>query len=107
MLYLEKDPSQDLPSIPRGREDCAMTHIILLEALGVLLAWFVAGFAIWKWGPGMRTRRVRCPETGKRAAVLAKQKESEFGCLRVTDVTKCSLIPRQALFCEKTCIAKM
>ena len=84
-----------------------MTHIIVLEILGVLLAWIVAGYAIWKWGPGTRTRRVRCPEMGKRAAVLAVHKEAEFGCLRVTDVARCALIPGQALSCEKTCLGRL
>jgi hypothetical protein len=84
-----------------------MTHIIVLEVFGVFLAWMVAGYAIWKWGPGTRTRSVRCPESGKKAAVLAVQLEPEFGCLRVMDVRKCSLIPGQMLSCEKTCLARL
>lgn len=84
-----------------------MTNIIVLEVFGVLLAWLVAGYAIWKWGPGTRNRSVRCPETGKTANVLAVQKELEFGCLRVMDVRKCSLIPGQMLSCEKTCLARL
>ena len=84
-----------------------MTDTIVLEVFGVLLAWWVAGYAIWKWGPGTRTRSVRCPESGKKAAVLAVQLEPEFGCLRVMDVRKCSLIPRQMLSCEKACLARL
>jgi len=84
-----------------------MTETIVLEVFGVLLAWWVAGYAIWKWGPGKRNRSVRCPETGKTANVLAVQKELEFGCLRVLDVTQCSLIPGQTLACPKTCIARL
>ncbi len=84
-----------------------MSDIIVLEVFGVLLAWIVAGYSIWKWGPGKRQRSVRCPESGKRADVLAVQQELEFGCLRVLDVTKCSLITGPSLDCPKTCIAKL
>jgi len=84
-----------------------MTKIIVLEAFGVLLAWLVAGFAIWKWGPGTRFRSVRCPETRKRADVLAVQTESEFGCLRVIDIAGCSLISGPSIGCPKTCIARL
>lgn len=84
-----------------------MTHIIVLEVFGVLIAWLVAGYAIWKWGPGTRTRSVRCPELGKKADVLAVQLEPEFGCMRVVDVRQCSLIPGRMLSCEKTCLARL
>ncbi|MBI4165833.1 MAG: hypothetical protein HY508_08880 [Acidobacteria bacterium] len=84
-----------------------MTHIIELEVFGVFLAWMVSAYAIWKWGPGSRPRSVRCPESGKKASVLAVQQEPEFGCLRVMDVRKCSLIPGQMLSCEKTCLARL
>ncbi len=84
-----------------------MSNIVVLEVFGVLLAWLVAGYAIWKWGPGTRNRSVRCPETGKTANVLAVQKELEFGCLRVMDVTKCSLVAGPSLDCPKTCIARL
>jgi hypothetical protein len=84
-----------------------MSNIIVLEVFAVLLAWVVAGYAIWKWGPGTRNRSVRCPETGKTANVLAVQTELEFGCLRVMDVTKCSLVDGPSLGCPKTCIARL
>ena len=84
-----------------------MNSIIALEIAGVIAAWTVAGFTIWKWGPGLRKRFVTCPNTKRTARVLADQREAEFGCLRVVDVRTCSLIPSQVLSCGKDCIAKI
>jgi hypothetical protein len=84
-----------------------MWSIYLLEALTVLAAWTVAAYAIWKWGPGFRKRAVKCPNTKRRAVVLADQREAEFGCLRVVDVTACSLISSQVLSCGKGCVARL
>ena len=84
-----------------------MTEIILAEALGVLLAWIVAGYAIWKWGPGMRKRTVYCPEIKVHAEVLADQREAEFGCLRVADLRSCSLVPTAVPSCDKKCMAAL
>lgn len=58
-----------------------MSGIITLEATGVLACWAVVAYTIWKWGPGLRKRSVRCPEKKVRAKVLADQREAEFGCL--------------------------
>ena len=44
-----------------------MWPIYLLEALAVLAAWTVVPYAIWKWGPGLRKRAVKCPITKRRA----------------------------------------
>ncbi len=84
-----------------------MTNTIVLEVFGVLIAWVVAGYAIWKWGPGLRTRRVRCPEKGNSALVLAEQRESAFGCLRVVDLRSCSLSPIGVQNCAKKCMAQL
>jgi hypothetical protein len=84
-----------------------MGSIYLLEALTVLAAWTVAGYAIWKWGPGLRKRAVKCPNTKRRAVVVADQREAEFGCLRVADVTACSLIPSRMLSCGKPCVSRL
>jgi hypothetical protein len=83
-----------------------MDSIIGIEIIAVLTAWAVAGFTIWKWGPGLRKRSVTCPNTKRTARVLADQREAEFGCLRVVDVEACSLIPSQVLSCGKACLAK-
>ena len=83
-----------------------MDTIIALELAGVLAAWGVAAYSIWRWGPGLRKRSVTCPNTKRTARVLADQREAEFGCLRVADVETCSLIPSQVLSCGKGCLAK-
>ena len=84
-----------------------MWPIYLVEALTVLAAWTVAAYAIWKCGPGFRKRAVKCPNTRRRAVVLADQREGGFGCLRVVDVAVCSLIPSQVLSCGKACVARL
>ena len=80
-----------------------MNTLIAIEACGVLLAWAVLARAIWKWGPGLRWRSVRCPERKVGTRVLADQREAEFGCLRVADVTRCSLVGNAPIACSKGC----
>lgn len=76
--------------------------------IGLMLGtWTVAAFAIWKWGPGIRRRSVRCPEKGVLAEVMADQQEGDFGCLRVVDVRRCSLVPGDMLNCERECMVKL
>ncbi len=84
-----------------------MSVIIFLETLAVLAAWIVVGYMIWKWGPGLRRRTVRCPESHQRAGVKAAQREAEFGCLRVVDIHQCSLSPSRNLSCSKACMARL
>ena len=84
-----------------------MAETILAEVLGVLLAWVVAGYAIWKWGPGLRKRAVVCPEIKVHTEILADQREPEFSCLRVVDAKECSLIPAAILGCDKKCLARL
>ena len=83
-----------------------MTEIIIAEILGVFLAWVVTGYAIWKWGPGLRRRTVACPEKNHKASVLADQREAEFGCLRVADISTCSLLSPGTPECAKSCLAR-
>ena len=80
-----------------------MTDIIRIALVGVAALWVVAGYAIWKWGPGLRKRSVRCPEKGRRAAVLADQREAEFGSLHVVDIKACSLLKPSVPDCSKQC----
>ena len=80
-----------------------MTAIIKEAMVGVAVSWTVAGYAIWKWGPGLRKRSVRCPERKVRATVLADQREAEFGSLQVADVKECSLLPPGQVNCSKQC----
>jgi len=80
-----------------------MTTIIKEALVGVAVFWAIAGYLIWKWGPGLRKRSVRCPERKLRATVLADQREAEFSCLRVVDVKECSLLTPAHPDCAKQC----
>jgi hypothetical protein len=75
--------------------------------VGVVICWAVTGYAIWKWGPGLRRRFVRCPEKKVLARVLAVQREAEFGCLHVVDVKTCSLVASTPLNCSKQCTTRL
>jgi hypothetical protein len=81
--------------------------IIALEVSGVVVCWAVLARAIWKWGPGLRRRSVRCPEKRVGAKVLAEQREAEFGCLRVMEVKECSLFGNAPVACSKGCMARL
>lgn len=78
-----------------------------------LVVWFiltslaVTGYLIWKWGPGIRPRAVKCPEKGCRAEILAEQVEGDFNCLRVVDVKRCSLVPGEMLTCDRGCLRQL
>jgi hypothetical protein len=80
-----------------------MTTIIKEALVGVAACWAVAGYSIWKWGPGLRKRSVQCPERKVRATVLADQREAEFASLRVVDVKACSLLTPAHPDCSKQC----
>jgi hypothetical protein len=80
-----------------------MTAIIKAAILAVVVCWAVAAYAIWKWGPGLRKRTVKCPESKRRATVLADQREAEFGSLRVADIKACSLLTPARPDCSKQC----
>ena len=82
-----------------------MAGIIKEAMVGVAAAWSVAGYAIWKWGPGLRKRPVRCPEKRRRATVLADQREAEFATLQVSDIKACSLLGAVPPDCSKQCKA--
>ena len=84
-----------------------MNGIMALEVFGVLVCWAVLAHAIWKWGPGLRWRSVRCPERRVGARVLADQREAEFGSLRVADVRVCSLLGHSPLACSKQCLVRL
>jgi hypothetical protein len=70
----------------------------------MLVCWTIAGYVIWKWGPGMRRRSVQCPEKKLSAKVLAEQVEGDFSCLRVVDVKSCSLVAGEILTCDRSCL---
>ena len=84
-----------------------MNSIIALEISGVVACWVILAHAIWKWGPGLGRRSVRCPEKRLGAKVLADQREAEFGCLHVVDVIECSLFEEATVSCGKGCMARL
>jgi hypothetical protein len=79
----------------------------VLAILGVLAAWGVLFWTIYRWGPGRRRRRVVCPEKGVRATVEVEQKEGDFGRLRAVDAVACSLVPDEPLTCDKECLRQL
>ena len=82
-----------------------MTAMIKEAMVAVALCWAVAGYGIWKWGPGLRRHWIRCPEKKRRATVVAEQREAEFGSLRVADIKACSLLTPSHPDCSKQCKA--
>ena len=84
-----------------------MNSIIALEISGVVVCWVVLAYAIWKWGPGIRRRSVRCPEKRVGARVLADQREGDFDCLQVVEVKECSLFENAPVTCGKRCLARL
>ena len=78
--------------------------IAVVTSLGSL---FVAGYGIWRWGPGYRTHTVHCVELKLGAQVLVEQREAEFGNLKFTDIKRCSLIKNQPVNCGKECLARL
>jgi hypothetical protein len=81
-----------------------METLIALAAFAAVGCIMAATFLyIRQWGPGIVTRRIRCPEKKERADVTFVQKEGDFGSLNVVDVIKCSLLPDGPITCEKAC----
>lgn len=106
-VRLEADPPSRARAYPSPRRSSVMNGMIALEILAVLICWVVLGHAIWKWGPGLRRRSVRCPEKRVGARVLADQREAGFGCLKVVEVKECSLFENAPLACGKGCLARL
>jgi hypothetical protein len=84
-----------------------MDSRLILGVIAFVVCWTVAAYEVWKWGPGLRGRSVKCPEKKVRAKVMADQREAEFGCLGVADVTACSLFSGKALACGKECLTHL
>lgn len=77
-----------------------------LVVLFMLASFVLTGLAIWKWGPGVHSQTVRCPEKNRRARILAEQVEGDFCCLRVVGVQRCSLLPGEILKCDQLCLGR-
>ena len=84
-----------------------MDSVYPLVVLIMVACWTIAGYLIWKWGPGLRRRTVLCPEKNLRAKVLAEQIEGDFNCLRVVDVKSCSLLAGEVLTCARGCLRQL
>ena len=84
-----------------------MNDKVVLAVIVGLGIWTLAGYAIWKWGPGLRKRSVHCPEKSVGATVRADQREAEFGCLHVVDVKACTLFPHSPVECGKQCMSRL
>jgi hypothetical protein len=84
---------------------------LLLGVLIILALWAVMAFAVWQWGPSLRTRTVWCPVMKKRARILALQKEALFfpfyAGLNVIDIKECSLANGVPLKCHKECLQRL
>jgi hypothetical protein len=88
-----------------------MTFNLVPASIAVLVSWSLGGFAIWKWGPGLRSRSVKCPLLKQRATVLADQRETRFPCsyagLEAVDIKRCSLVNGRPLMCAKECLQQL
>ena len=84
-----------------------MNLAMLWAVLGVLSAWGIVLFSIWRWGPGRAKHSVLCPEKQLRAKLVVEQREGDFGSLRANDVAACSLFPEGPLNCNKECLARL
>jgi hypothetical protein len=87
----------------------ATFHFILLVA-GILAAWAIASWAIWKRGSGEITWTVWCPVHKKTAKIVAVQREAQFApscaSLQIYDVKRCSLFGGPPVTCGKECLQR-
>ena len=77
----------------------------LIVATILAIAIVVAGLSIiYRWGPGVVRRRVRCPEKNVAARVDVLRKEGTWGTLVESDVLSCSLFAEGSIDCSKKCL---
>lgn len=81
-----------------------MTLAMYLALVGVIAILAAALLIMRKWGPGIATRSVQCPERKVRAEVKFLRQEGEFGSLKVSDVVSCSLFADAPVACGKACL---
>jgi hypothetical protein len=85
-----------------------MTIEFLIGVMLVAAVWALGAYAIWLWGPGLKTRSVWCPVLKKQATILAVMQEMPFrnsyAGMGVVDVRKCSLLNGGLVACHKDCI---
>ena len=82
----------------------------LLAVVCVLAVWALAGYCVWRWGPGLRKRSVWCPVLKSRAKILAEQEEKGFrnsyAGLSIVDVQQCTLFRAGPVLCHKECLRR-
>ena len=82
-----------------------LVNLELALAIVIAIATVAAGlYAIYRLGPGMTSRRLRCPETGRHAEIAVVREEGTFGSLLERDVVACSLLPGGLPDCAKRCL---
>ena len=75
---------------------------------GVVCCWVLLAATVTRWGPGVRRRRVKCPEKNQRASVLVENKEVSYGITQAVDIKACSFFPRgSAVNCDKQCLQRL
>ena len=72
-----------------------------------ILFWGTVALLIRHYGPGRVKHAVRCPEKNTRAKLEVLYSEPEFGCVKASDVTACSLFGTARLTCDKACLARL
>ena len=89
----------------------APASMLFFAVVMVLALWAIMAYAIWQWGPVLRSRTVWCPVMKKRARILALQKEALFfpfyAGLGVIDIKECSLSKGRAPKCHKECLQRL
>ncbi len=73
----------------------------------VLCCWGALFVTLRHSGPGLRKRRVLCPEKKRRASVVVENTESGFGVIQATDIKACSFFPNSKVDCDKECLSRL
>lgn len=81
-----------------------LTAVAVSAVVAVVL---LAAVYIRQVGPGRVTRRVRCPDLGRRARLEVLYGEPVWGTLQAREVTRCSLFGPAAVTCGKECLGQL
>ena len=84
-----------------------MSAIVFAAVIGAAVWWAADDDTIWKWGPDLKRRLVRCPEETGWALVEADHREKKLTPPQVVDVRSCSLSGVSPLKCSKQCIGRL
>ncbi len=72
-----------------------------------ILFWGTVAWAIRRNGPGRVKHSVRCPDKNAGARLVVLYREPEFGSVKASDVTACTLFGTAPITCDKTCLARL